>query len=84
VRVHTARSLPSLSSTATAGNRLVVPKTPHGLPALDVAPEPKGQVVAIALRGGAGMEGTQDDIGHALRGEDVAAYNGGFVAGGEE
>lgn len=47
--------------------------------AVDVAAEAEGEIIAVALRGGAGAEGAEDDVCDALRGEDVAADDGGFV-----
>lgn len=49
-----------------------------------VAAEAEGQVVTVALGGGAGGESEEDDVCDALRGEDVAADDRGLVGGGEE
>lgn len=78
------RAIPVPACSRTTRNRLVVSEAFLLLFAFDVAAEAEGQVVAVALGGGAGAEGFQDDVCDALGGEDVAADDRGFVGGGEE
>ena len=76
---------PGRAGAGAAGDGLVVAEALcGGGGGGEVAAEAEGQVVAVALGGGAGGEGEEDDVGDALRGEDVAAHDGGFVRGGEE
>ena len=82
--MHTACSIPVFSCSASARDGLVVSESLDVFLAVDVAAEAEGQIIAVALGGGAGAEGAEDDVCDALRGEDVAAYDGCFVRGGEE
>lgn len=86
VRVHAAGAVPGGAGAGAAGYGLVVAETfcGRGGGGCDVAAETEGEIVAVALGGGAGGEGEQDYVGDALGCEDVAAYDGGFVGGGEE
>lgn len=84
VRVHAARAIPRRARTAAACDSFVVPEAGFSFGPGRVAAEAEGQVVAVALGGGASVEGAQDDVGDALGGEDVAADDGGFIGGGEE
>ena len=85
MRVHAAGAVPGGSGAGAAGDGFVVAEALcGGGGGGDVAAEAEGEVVAVALGGGAGGEGEEDDVGDALGCEDVAAYDGGFVGGGEE
>jgi len=95
VRVHARGAVPGGPGAGAAGDGFVVAETFRwGVFILGrggrvsrgggVAAEAEGEVVAVALRGGAGGEGAQDYVRDALGGEDVAAYDGSLAAGGEE
>lgn len=76
VDVYARGAGPVWTCTTAPSNGLVVAEAADGLRPRDVAAEAKGEVVAAALAGGAGLKGLEDDVGDALAGEHVAAHDG--------
>lgn len=84
MRMHATRPVPIRPRPRPSSYRLIVPKPLcRTLIAIrrQIPAEAEGQIVAVALGGGAGGEGEEDHVCDALRGEYVAAYDGGFVGG---
>ena len=85
VCVYAGRAVPCGPSAGPSGYSLIVSET-FGCfcGGGEIAAEAEGEIVAVALGGGAGGEGAENYVCDALGGEDVAADYGCFVGGGEE
>lgn len=80
--MYTTRAIPIWSGAGAARDGFVVPKALDLVLSSLVAAEAKSEIVAVTLGGGTGLEGFEDDVRDALRGEDVAANDGRVVGGG--
>lgn len=86
VHVHPGLAVPGWPRAAASRDGLVVPEAWERLAGSRVGARIRAEreVVAAALGGGAGAERLEHDVGDALRGDDVAADDGGGLGRRED